>query len=108
MSVKLKRQLQKTEQVDHVNNVKTDDRIENLQILTLAENAIKGRKRLVTCDLVCATCGKIFKRRKGNVGVNKGYGSKSKNYCSRKCVYTGLKKKYCEEPNNGPVINIGT
>ncbi len=41
MSVHLGRILDDTEQADHINNIKTDDRIENLQILTKVKNQQK-------------------------------------------------------------------
>ncbi len=32
-------------QIDHINNIKTDDRIKNLQLLTNRENCSKGKKQ---------------------------------------------------------------
>lgn len=48
--------------VDHINDDKTDDRIENFQLLTVAENTFKqnalhGRKIPI---LICPICMKIF------------------------------------------------
>ena len=46
MAVKLKRFLNKNEQVDHIDNDKTNDTIENLQILTQKENINKYQETL--------------------------------------------------------------
>lgn len=45
MSTKLGRYLDKDEEVDHINNDKSDDRISNLQILTKRENIQKEKDR---------------------------------------------------------------
>lgn len=85
MSVKEKRVLDKNEHVDHKDNDKTNDDIDNLQIMTLSENTKKaaklhGRKYV---KLRCPNCGQIFERRKGNTYLQK----KDSNYtaCSRAC-----------------------
>ena len=44
MAVSLKRYLLDTETVDHINEDKTDDRLENLQILSRVENIKKNKK----------------------------------------------------------------
>lgn len=44
MACKLGRYLTNQEVVDHINNNRLDDRIENLQILTPKDNAIKSNK----------------------------------------------------------------
>lgn len=46
MSVKLGRYLDKTETVDHINEDKSDDRIDNLQILSNADNIKKHAKHV--------------------------------------------------------------
>jgi transposase-like protein len=63
MSVHMGRMLTQEEHVDHINGIKTDDRIENFQLLTREENAKKyntvdNPKKLVS--LVCPICGKGF------------------------------------------------
>lgn len=73
MSVKEKRFLNKDEHVDHINNIKDDDRIENLQILTQKENT---RKSFLKCkNVICPTCKKeFFQPRVIRI------------YCSKKCA----------------------
>lgn len=94
MSVHLKRLLQDFEQVDHINNDRADDRIENLQILKVLEN---NRKQASTngCKMVeykCPVCGVHF-----SVKYSKSHfilGNKSMT-CSRKC---GGKSSWFEVP----------
>lgn len=62
MSVHLGRILGQDEHVDHVNNIKSDDRVENFQILTRSENTRKKNaltpKKVTTC--VCSICNAEF------------------------------------------------
>ena len=51
-------------EVDHINGDCTDDRIENLQIITKELNILKGRYDLglfkIYIKLKCPVCGKVF------------------------------------------------
>ena len=47
-------------EVDHINNDKMDDRIENLQVLSALENNRKSKKPERLLNLVCPVCGKPF------------------------------------------------
>ena len=47
-------------QVDHINNDKTDDRIENLQILTKRDNIRKSHPHPKLVIINCPICGKEF------------------------------------------------
>ena len=87
MSVHLGRFLDKTEVVDHINNDKMDDRLDNYQILTVLENNVKsikhrkaGRSKV---KFQCA-CSKVFiKSRNCTHLVIK---TKITDYCSRSCA----------------------
>ncbi len=84
----LKRHLKPNEQVHHVNKIKTDNRIENLQVVDIAEHArLHAKERRKGKYLKCVVCSKEFYRKPSHV-------SKAK-CCSLKCVgqYTHLKKK---------------
>jgi hypothetical protein len=95
MSVHLKRKLDKNEHVDHINNDKLDDRIENLQLLSPGNNTRKANmlrypngRALIT--LTCDLCGKSFTRRKHNTSAFiKG---QSHDYCSRACSHKAMRK----------------
>lgn len=103
MSVKECRILNKDEHIDHKDNDKTNDDINNLQILTLKENNIKEAKRRGKKIVVlkCPNCGKIFERRKGNThlvknGIYTG--------CCRKCS-TSFGSLMQHHPEDVNIIN---
>jgi len=86
VSVSLGRYLKKEEHVDHKDDDKTNDELENLQILTLLENnrkEFKRRGRLLV-KIVCPCCMISFSRRKGNSPLVKC--NENRLFCcSRKC-----------------------
>jgi hypothetical protein len=93
MSVHQKRILNKDEHVDHKDDNKMHDDIDNLQILTLQQNNIKeakrkGRKMVL---LRCPHCGKEFIKEHQNTHLSKGG---SFTGCSRKCSTTFGTKLY--------------
>lgn len=61
MSVKLKRFLNKNEEVDHIDNNKTNDRLNNLQLLTPIQNRNKTAKGQTKLKFICPVCKKKFK-----------------------------------------------
>jgi hypothetical protein len=82
MSVHLGRVLTEDEHVDHKNDDKLDDRIDNYQILTPAQNLEKYNrshpKKVV--DVRCFWCGTTFQMDKRNVPFRPNA------CCSRKCA----------------------
>jgi len=82
MSCHLGRYLDEDEHVDHINEDPLDDRVENLQILTLKENHSKSKPKHLA-DIRCPICKKIFTRRWSQTFIQK----KDKPYqtCSRTC-----------------------
>lgn len=66
-------------QVDHINGDKTDDRIENLQIITRQYNIKKDHKIKEMVLLQCPICGKEFLFEKRNLK------SHPNPCCSRQC-----------------------
>lgn len=56
MATKLGRRLERWEQVDHINNDKLDDSIDNLQILTQADNLSKSRRFRSYVKRTCPVC----------------------------------------------------
>lgn len=88
LSCKLKRYLNKDEQVDHIDNNKMNDSIENLQILSHIENNIKKNifhriKLKEDVELLCPVCNIKFKRPARNVDHKIKAGKKP--CCSRRC-----------------------
>lgn len=85
----LGRKLKKHETIDHINNNFQDNRIENLQILSLSENVKKemsrvNRKRKLF-EGICPVCNVKFTRFLNWVLGNLKK-RKSGPYCSRKCA----------------------
>lgn len=86
---KIGRQLTGQETTDHIDNNKSNDDPENLQVLSLKENSIKaaiyyGRKRKIY-SFVCPVCQKEAFKPLNYVLHNKKLG-KSGPYCSRVCA----------------------
>lgn len=87
VSVKLGRLLLDSESVDHIDEDKTNDSIDNLTVLSMSENSIKGLRYNFPdgqsrVQLVCPECKSYFSIRKANSFVERG---KLYNACSRKC-----------------------
>lgn len=76
MEVYLGYRLSKELEVDHINNIKTDDRVENLKVITGTKNKNKTRKLKTK---ICF-CGKEFKPER-----------ETQKYCSDTCRYNYVK-----------------
>lgn len=83
MCVKENRWLKPNEHVDHINNDKKDDRIENLQILSPKDNIRKSAEPAIPIVFKCHLCGKEKSVRRGRDTNLKNRGVA---YCSRRCV----------------------
>lgn len=84
MSVHLGRFLEEHEHVDHIDGDKTNDTIENLQILTLAENNRKASPGKWCVDLICPNCGVLFTRPRNRTHLV--VKTKRATFCSRTCA----------------------
>lgn len=83
MCLKEGRWLEEHEHVDHVDDNKHNDVIENLQILTLAENNKKSAKGRAMVTLICPGCSEPFVRERRQTHLVKGGNPTS---CSRSCA----------------------
>lgn len=87
---KLGRKMTETETVDHIDGDKTNDAIENLQILSRSENIKKAHKEGVYFKSIplfiglCPNCGREFSRKMSYVKANWKKG-KSGPFCSLSC-----------------------
>jgi len=87
MSVQLGRILESNETVDHINGNKIDDRIDNLQLLSFADNSRKAvveqNRTLKMVELQCPYCEKIFVRAHHHTFLSAK--NSNKTFCSRSC-----------------------
>lgn len=81
----LGRKLETWEQVDHINNDPTDDRLENFQLLTQIENNRKSAKPAEVYQFMCPMCCVWTEKLARNVRWNRKQG-KSGPYCSKSCA----------------------
>ena len=80
----LGRELSKEETVDHINGDRTDDRLENLQVLSVRENMTKSAFRHnLTC--VCPMCGDTFAPTRSQ-RATRVTEKKAGPFCSRSCA----------------------
>lgn len=96
MSIHLGRLLTQNEHVDHINNDKSNDDLNNLQVLTPEENALKAQelyrsKHEVVLELICPACDSTFNYSARNYRFHTKNGRKNF-YCCRACVATALRK----------------
>jgi len=89
VSVKEGRYLSKEEHVDHIDNDKTNDCLNNLQILSLKENNKKESERRgrLMVEMLCPCCSKKFSRRKGTTFLVNCYKNRLSS-CSKECSYS--------------------
>lgn len=80
------------DQVDHINEDKMDDRIENLQVISKNYNIKRSTYRSEMVELVCPVCGVHFLLRKGNLSTHKNA------CCSRRCG--GIKSHWTKKEND--------
>lgn len=94
MSVHEGRFLEKDEQVDHIDNDKTNDVIENLQILSVTDNIRKeaAHKGKLTAEIKCPECGKVFTKCKGITQAVKSFEGKV-TCCSAACARRFSKRR---------------
>ena len=84
----LGRELEIYEIVDHINEDHTDDRIENLQLVTTTQNnqkAVYSKYGSIWETFICMQCGKEGKQKRRDIKHNRKQG-KSGPFCGRSCA----------------------
>lgn len=80
LSVNLCRFLLEEETVDHIDGDKTNDSIDNLQILSREDNIRKSSKKITMVSFICDFCKKSF-----SLPKRQTYGKRKTRCCSRIC-----------------------
>lgn len=91
MAIKLGRFLMNGETVDHIDGDKTNDSIDNLQLLSRAENIRKSCKK-PDIILKCPVCGKMFTRTRSQLRGRLDRAFKNDVCCSIECVHNKLRR----------------
>lgn len=86
MEEHLGRVLHDWEHVDHINNDFTDDRIENLQILSQPKNTRKSSKSAEYLSFICPVCFAEFERSASSYRDKQLKQNKAGPYCSKRCA----------------------
>lgn len=74
-----KQDIAQGDEVDHINKDKTDDRIENLQVISGANNKSKSKRIKSYTEAVCPICGTKF------LIETRCYKTHPNPCCSRRC-----------------------
>lgn len=86
MEQHLGRPLLDSETVDHIDGDFTNDNLDNLQLLTLADNIKKSSKGIEWLLFDCPVCGEEFLKTARSYRANQIKQGKAGPYCSKSCA----------------------
>lgn len=89
MEQHLGRKLSKTEVVHHINENKTDNRIENLQVLSHRQHIRHHHPQAALARFACPICGAVFAATLRQVRKSQFKDGRSGPYCSKPCAGRG-------------------
>lgn len=81
-------------EIDHINNDRMDDRLENYQVLSKSINASKGHREERRVEMTCPICGKKFQFLKRNLSTHPNP------CCSRRCGGIKSREKFKKKKLN--------
>lgn len=85
MENKLGRYLSSNEVVHHSNEDKTDNSIENLELLSVKDHTKHHSKKVELESLICPSCGKCFQEKPHFVRLRRKRNKSNQVFCSRSC-----------------------
>lgn len=85
MEQHLGRKLEDWETVDHINRDHTDDRIENLRVVSRSQHSTDDAVLALPVEIVCVLCGNVALKSGRNLRGNSKQG-KAGPFCSRSCA----------------------
>lgn len=99
MEKHLGRKLKYDETVDHINEDPTDDRLENLQVLSRSENARKSasKRSIEMITFRCPECGEWVEKKARNVRSNRKKGRDGP-FCGKSCAGKHSARKQYSKP----------
>ncbi len=92
MENKLGRSLLHNEDVHHIDEVKTNNDINNLEVLTKSEHAKRHVQIVDNVKLICNCCSKEFELKPHYFRLRKKRNKSNDVYCSRSCATKMTKK----------------
>ena len=81
----LGRKLAQNETVDHIDRDKTNDRFENLRVITRSKHASDDNRRVKLVEITCIGCGNKALKRPNYLRSNSKQG-KAGPFCSKSCA----------------------
>lgn len=89
---RLGRKLEYWEDADHIDNDCTNNKPDNIQLLTTIENIRKSAKPAEVYKFICPSCNKPSEKSAGQVRHNRKQ-TKSGPYCSRRCARVAQRQR---------------